>query len=76
MIHKDYQRIIDISRKYNLKPDNTIKSEVFILFDEGHSPGEVRLIVEALKSSYKNPKTFTDTIRRYYYTWRKAQGHK
>jgi hypothetical protein len=73
MVHEKYQRIIEISRKYKLRPDNTLKCEVFILFDQGYSTAEVRLILQYMKDTYDNPKAFTNTIRRYHYDWKKAQ---
>lgn len=76
MLNKEDKRVIQISRKYNLTPENTIKCEAFALFDEGYSPKEVRFILRFLKDTYDKPKTFTDTIRRYYYDWKKAQSRK
>ena len=76
MIHEDYKRIILIARKYKLRPADSMKCEVFGYFDEGYSPAEVRLILGVVKSAYDNPKTFTDTIRRYHYDWKKAQVNK
>ncbi len=60
----------------NLLPEYNIKCEVYALFDEGYSPKEVRFILSDLKTSYDNPKSFTDTVRRYHYDWKKAQGNK
>ena len=73
MLDKEDERRIEISRKYGIRPGDTLKCDVFMLFEDGYSPAEVRYLLRYFKEVYDNPKTFTDTIRRYYYQWKKDQ---
>ena len=76
-IDAEDRRIIKIARKYNLVPGTT-KCEVFRYFEEGFSPREVRYLIgkTLMTDTRKTRRTLSNNIRRYYFDWRKAQGHK
>jgi len=64
--------IIAAARKYRLDP-SAMKCQVFALFDKGYSPAEVRYLLRHLRDP-QNPRSFSNTIRKYYFLWRQAQS--
>jgi hypothetical protein len=74
MVTREEKKDIAVARKYNLRLA-TMKLWVFRLFDEGYSPAEVRYILHDLDFEGEH-KTFSNTIRRYYSLWKKAQAPK
>ena len=74
MISKEDKKYIELARKYRLRL-GTMKCEVFLLFDEGYSPAEVRYALRNLEDPY-HPRSFSNTVRRYYSLWKKAQPQK
>lgn len=72
MISIEEKRDIEVARKYGLRL-LTLKLAAFRLFDEGYSPAEVRYILRDFEPPGKH-KTFSNTIRRYYALWEKAQA--
>lgn len=74
MLSREDKKDIEVARKYKLRL-LTMKLEVFRLFDEGYSPAEVRFILRDLDFSGEH-RTFSNTIRRYYSLWKKAQAPK
>jgi len=74
MLGREEKKDIEVARKYKLRL-YTMKLGVFRLFDEGYSPAEVRYILRDLDFPGEH-KTFSNTIRRYYSLWKKAQAPK
>jgi len=74
MLSREDKKDIEVARKYKLRL-LTMKLEAFRLFDEGYSPAEVRFILRDLDFSGEH-RTFSNTIRRYYSLWKKAQAPK
>jgi hypothetical protein len=74
LVTRDEKKYIEVARKYNLRLF-TMKLWAFSLFDEGYSPAEVRYILRDLDFEGEH-KTFSNTIRRYYSLWKKAQAPK
>ncbi|TET86780.1 MAG: hypothetical protein E3J46_07375 [Desulfobacteraceae bacterium] len=74
MISREEKRDIEVARKYKLRL-LTMKLAVFRLFDEGYSPTEVRYILRDFEVPGYH-RTFSNTIRRYYSLWKKAQAPK
>ena len=74
MLSKEDQREIEVARKYRLRP-GTAKCKSFRLFDEGYSPTEVRYVLRHLADP-RYPRIFSNTVRRYYALWQKAQDQK
>ena len=74
MISREDKKYIELARKYNLRLPS-MKLGVFSLFDKGYSPAEVRFILRDLDFSGEH-RTFSNTIRRYYSLWKKAQAPK
>ena len=72
MISRDDKKYIEVARKYKLRLPS-MKLGVFSLFDEGYSPAEVRFILRDLDFPGEH-RTFSNTIRRYYSLWKKAQA--
>jgi hypothetical protein len=70
-VNKKDKQTIQIARKYRLAP-GTFKCEVFLLFDQGFKPREVKFILREMKVD-PGDRTFSNTISRYYYTWKQAQ---
>jgi hypothetical protein len=52
-----------------------MKLAVFRLFYEGYSPAKVKFILRDLDFPGEH-RTFSNTIRRYYSLWKKAQAPK
>jgi len=71
MLSREENRNIEVARKYKLRL-LTVKLQAFRLFDEGYSPPEVRYILRDLEIPGHH-KSFSNTIRRYYSLWKKAQ---
>ena len=74
MISREEKKDIAVARKYKLRL-LTMKLAAFRLFDEGYSQGEVRYILRDFEVPGKHS-TFSNTIRRYYASWKKAQPPK
>jgi len=76
-IDDEDRRTIEVARKYNLVP-GTVKCEIFLYFDEGFSPREVRYIIgkTLMMDTRKTRRTLSNNIRRYYYDWKMAQGNE
>jgi len=74
MISREDKKYIEIARKYNLRL-SSMKLGVFSLFDEGYSPSEVRFILRHVEIPGEH-RSFSNTIRRYYSLWKKAQAPK
>lgn len=74
MITREEKRDIEVARKYNVRL-LILKLEVFRLFDEGYSPAEVRYILLDLEIPGEH-RSRSNTIRRYYSLWKKAQAPK
>jgi len=74
MLSREEKRNIEVARKYKLRL-LTVKLQAFRLFDEGYSPAEVRYILRYIEVPGEH-KSFSNTIRRYYSLWKKAQAPK
>ena len=74
MISTEEKKDIEVARKYGLRL-LTLKLAGFRLFDEGYSPAEVRYILRNFEGPGEH-RTFSNTIRRYYSLWKKAQAPK
>jgi len=74
MINRDDKKYIEVARKYKLRLPS-MKLGVFSLFDEGYSPAEVTFILRKFEAPGYH-RTFSNTIRRYYSLWKKAQAPK
>ena len=74
MISREDKKYIEVARKYNLRLPS-MKLGVFSLFDEGYSPAEVRFILRHVEVPGGH-RSFSNTIRRYYSLWKKAQAPK
>ena len=74
MLSREEKKDIEVARKYKLRL-LTVKLEVFRLFDEGYSPAEVRYILHYIEVPGEH-RSFSNTIRRYYSLWKKAQAPK
>ena len=74
MLSREEKKDIEVARKYKLRL-LTVKLEVFRLFDEGYSPAEVRYILRYIEVPGEH-RSFSNTIRRYYSLWKKAQAPK
>ena len=72
MLSREEKKDIEVARKYKLRL-LTLKLEVFRLFDEGYSPAEVRYILRYIEVPGEH-RSFSNTIRRYYSLWKKAQA--
>ena len=70
-VDKKDMETIRIARKYGLAP-GTVKCEVFMLFERGFTPREVKFILRDLKIDSED-RTFPNNINRYYYTWKHSQ---
>lgn len=62
-----------IARKYKLRP-GTKKFVIFCLFEDGHSPQEVRYILRDTFIDRKDP--LRRSISRYYHTWKSFQSNE
>jgi len=71
MISREEKKDIEVARKYKLRL-LTVKLAAFRLFDEGYSQAEVRYILRDFEAPGGHT-TFSNTIRRYYALWKKAQ---
>ncbi len=65
------REVIQMARKYGIVP-GTFKCEAFLLFDKAFTPREVKFIWRGTKVD-SDDRTFTQTISRYYYTWKQAK---
>jgi len=74
MISREEKKDIEVARKYKLRLF-TMKLAVFRLFDAGYSPAEVRYILRDLEVPDYH-RSLSNTIRRYYSLWKKAQDTK
>ncbi|MBE9515102.1 MAG: hypothetical protein IMY79_03070 [Chloroflexi bacterium] len=74
MISTEEKKDIEVARKYKLRL-LTVKLVVFRLFDEGYSLAEVTFILRKFEAPGYH-RTFSNTIRRYYSLWKKAQAPK
>jgi len=72
-VDKDDIETIHIARKYRLTP-GTVKCGIFMLFEQGFTPREVRFILRDLKIDSED-RAFSNTISRYYYTWKHDQNN-
>ncbi len=67
---KDKQLVV-VARKCNLHP-GSLKCLAFALFDEGYSLKEARYLLRSFRDP-EYPESFSNTIKKYYFLWRKAQ---
>ena len=76
-INNASKRTIETARKYGLVP-GTLKCDIFQYFDEGFSPKEVCFLIgkTLMVDTRATRKTLANTVRRYYYDWKKAQGRE
>jgi len=74
VISREEKKYIEVARKYKLRL-LTVKLEAFRLFDEGYSPAEVMYILHYIEIPGEH-RSFSNTIRRYYSLWIKAQAPK
>jgi hypothetical protein len=74
MISIEEKKYIEVTRKYKLS-SYTMKLAVFRLFYEGYSPAKVKFILRNLDFPGEH-RTFSNTIRRCYSLWKKAQAPK
>lgn len=74
LISREDKKDIEIARKYKLRL-RTLKLAAFRLFDEGYSQAEARYILRDFEAPGRYV-TFSNTIRRYYASWKKAQPPK
>jgi len=65
------KQLVAVARKYNLDLGG-LKCRAFALFDQGYSPKEVRYLLRNFRDP-QYPQSFSNTIRKYYFLWRKAQ---
>ena len=70
-MNKEDRKQIETARKYGLNP-GTLKCQAFALFDEEYSPKEVKYPLRRYAIS-KNPRTLTETVRKYYHIWSSKQ---
>jgi hypothetical protein len=65
------KQLVVVARRYNLDP-GSLKCQAFALFDQGYSPKEARYLLRSFRDP-EYPQSFSNTIRKYYFLWRKAQ---
>lgn len=65
------RQLIAVARKYNLNPGD-MKCKAFALFDQNYSRKEVRHLLRSFRDP-QYPQRFSNTIGRYYFSWRKVQ---
>jgi hypothetical protein len=70
-ISKEGKKRIELSRKYGIRPD-TFKCDLFLLFEEGYSSSEAIFLMQHVEIEHGD-KTLRNTIRKYYYLWKKLQ---
>jgi len=71
MISREEKKDIEVARKYKLRL-LTVKLAAFRLFDEDYSPAEVRYVLHDFEAPGQH-RTFSNTTRRYFALWKKAQ---
>jgi hypothetical protein len=75
MIDDEKREYMELARKYKLRLGiNVLKLESFKLFEEGRNGMEVIFLLTDKFDLNPGTHTFPNTIRRYYYDWKKRQS--